>query len=587
MGIWANSKPVSTETDVILVAGTNGPVSHQGYPMTPYPATNLVRHVRDAKARGVKLIVIDPRNTEMARYADLFIQPLPGHDAQIFAAMIRLVLRNGWADLTFCDRWTINLDRLREAVEPFAAERVAADAGITVAEIEQAARWLGEAKKPGIGTGTGVDMAAHSNTTEHLVEALTALVGGYLRAGDRIPNPGIFMPRPEVEMVIPPNRTWERAPQCASNPAFGKLMGEFPASIFPGEVLRGGDNSIRAMFVTGANPAMCLSEPDSVNEALEKLELLVTFDPRLDSATAQKSHYVIAPTLQFERSEVTTFTEMVFHFPFIQYTPQAKAPPPQVMGEQEFFWLLAGYLGIQLTLKNLPFGTDFDTVPGGLPIDMKTPPDRDELIEWLVNQTQVPFEVVKAHPHGYRLEIDKVLRAPEHDDGARLDLCPPDVFEEIGAISARVEGITGQVGYLLTARRIVESFNSSFHGHAKTQRRHGTNRLYIHPSDLAAIGVGDDEAVRIRSRHGEVVGYVKSDATMRVGVVSMSHCWGTAQTQADPLFLRGAHTGRLVSMQADVQSINRMPLQSGVAVFIEKLGFTLQQAKQGLAQLSN
>lgn len=141
--------------------------------------------------------------------------------------------------------------------------------------------------------------------------------------------------------------------------------------------------------------------------------------------------------------------------------------------------------------------------------------------------------------------------------------------------------------YLLTARRIMEAFNSSFHGHTRTMRRHGTNKIYIHPADMAAIGASDDDALRVRSPHGELVGYVKSDATMKPGVVSMSHGWGAATTIQDPLFLQGAHTGRLISMNLDIQSINRMPLQSGVAVAIERLPFTLHQAKQGSAALMN
>jgi anaerobic selenocysteine-containing dehydrogenase len=581
MGYWANGKPVSTTTDVILVAGSNGPVSHQGYPMTPYPMMNMTAHIREARGRGVKLIVIDPRRTELARFADLFIQPRPGHDAAIFAARVRLVLVNDWYDASFCTRWTRNLDSLRTAVESFTPQRVAADAGVEAAPLEQAARWLGKARKPGIGTGTGLDMAAWSNTTEHLVEALTVLVGGLNRAGEPIPNPGVLMPRPEVELVVPPNRSWERAPKCASDSSFGKLMGEFPASSLLFEVLRGGAERIGAMFVTGANPAMCLDEPELVHAALDKLELLVTFDPRLNSATAQKSHYVIAPVLQFERAEVTTFTESCFRIPFIQYAAQAVEAPPGVIGEDEFFWRLAQRLSIPLTLKNLPFGVDFDLVPGGLKVDMERMPEREALLAWLVNQSGVSFEVVKAYPHGYRVPVEKVLRAPENDDGARLDLCPPDVAAEIAAVSAQL-GARPAHGYLLASRRITESFNSSFHGHAHTRRRHGTNRLYVHPDDLAVVGARDDDAVRIRSDHGEVVGYVRSDTTMRRGVVSMTQNWG-AGSQPDPLFLRGAHTGRLISMQHDLQAINRMPLQSGVPVTIEPMGFTLQQAQAGEA----
>jgi len=586
MGYWVCGKPLYTETDVILLAGLNPLISHSGYPNTPIPGINVNQHFRAAKKLGIKFIVIDPRRTEAARYADIFIQPKPGYDAAIFAALLRIVLANRWEDRAFAERYTVNLDRLRTAVEPFTAERVAAAAGIQAGQIEAAAELLGRARKPGAGTGTGLNMAAFSNTAEHLAEALTALVGGYLREGERIPNPGILVPRADVETVLPPNRTWEHEPKCASDPQFGKLMGEFPASIFPDEVLHGGDKAVRALFVTGSNPAVTLGEPELTVEALHKLELLVTFDPRASSATAQLSDYIIAPTLMFERSEVTTFTEWLFHFPYAQYAEQIVEPPPQVMGEQEFFWLLAKKLGVQLELKNIPFGADFAQLPPGLKVDMETMPSRDELIAWLVSSSPVDFETLRAHPHGYAMEIEKTIRAPEADDGARLDLCPPDLFDEICAVNALVDGVgrPGR-GYLLTSRRILESFNSSFHSHPLTVRRHGTNRLHIHPDDMTALGAQDDGAVRITSDHGEIVGYVRPDPTMKRGVISMTHCWGSP-ADLDPLGLRGAHTGRLVSMHAHIQSVNRMPRQSGVPVDLEPLGFTLDEAQDGRVAMS-
>jgi hypothetical protein len=59
----------------------------------------------------------------------------------------------------------------------------------------------------------------------------------------------------------------------------------------------------------------------------------------------------------------------------------------------------------------------------------------------------------------------------------------------------------------------------------------------------------------------------------------MSHCWGTS-AEADPLNLNGAHTGILISLQSDLQSINRMPRQSGIPVDLEPLGFTLTEARE-------
>lgn len=583
MGHWAAGRPLYTQTDVILLAGINPLVSHSGYPNTPIPGINIHHHFREAKKRGIKFIVIDVRRTEVARFADVFIQPKPGYDAAIFAALLREVLAHGWEDKAFADRYTVHLDALRAAVEPFTLDRVAAAAGVKADDLRAAARLMGTAKKPGTGSGTGLNMAAFSNTAEHLVEALTALCGGYLRAGDQQPNPGLLVPRTPVELVYPPFRSWEQEPRCGSDPRFGKLMGEFPASIFPDEVLHAGDKSIRALFVTGSNPAVTLGEPDLTVQALKALDLLVCFDPREDSETARLSHYIIAPTLMFERSEVTTFNEWLFHFPFVQYAQQIVEPPPQTMGEQEFFWLLAKKLGIQLELKNIPFGADFAMLPPGLKVDMDTMPSRDTLIEWLLSETPVSLDMLRAHPHGFTVEKTQILQAPETDDGARLDLCPDDLAAEIAAVDRFVGGHgVPKRPYLLTARRIVESFNSSFHGNDITRRRHGTNRLNIHPRDMEAMDLADDAGVRVTSDDGQIVAYVRGDATMQPGVVSMTHCWGTV-TRADPLGLRGAHSGSLISMHDHIQSINRMPRQSGIPVDIVPLGFDLADAEAGLA----
>ena len=586
MGHWAAGRPLYTQTDVILLAGTNPLVSHSGYPNTPIPGINIHHHFKEAKKRGIKFIVIDVRETEVARFADIFIQPKPGHDAAIFAALLHEIFANGWEDKAFAERFTVHVDELRAAVAPFRPERVAAAAGVDADDLRAAARLMGLARKPGTGTGTGLNMAAFSNTAEHLAEALTALCGGYLRAGDEQPNPGLLVPRTPVETIYPPHRSWENEPKCGSDPRFGKLMGEFPASIFPDEVLNAGDKSIRALFVTGSNPAVTLGEPALTVKALKALDLLVCFDPREDSETAQLSHYIIAPSLMFERSEVTTFTEWLFHFPFVQYAQQIVEPPDQTMGEQEFFWLLAKALGIQLELKNIPFGADFGLLPPGLKVDMETMPSRDSLIEWLLSETPVSLEMLRAHPHGLTVDKHQVLRAPEVDEGVRLDLCPADLAAEIATIDGRMSASEEPArSYLLTVRRIVESFNSSFHGNEITKRRHSTNRLNIHPQDMAALDIANDAAVRITSDDGAVIAYVRSDPTMRPGVVSMAHCWGTV-TRPDPYGLRGAHSGSLISMHNNIQSVNRMPRQSGIPVDIVPLGFSLAEAQAGTAMIS-
>jgi anaerobic selenocysteine-containing dehydrogenase len=578
MGAFASGRPTLDETDVAMIAGNNPIVSHQGFPGNPIPMMNLGARIREARRRGVRLIVVDPRRTETARHADLFIQPYPGHDAEIFAALIRLVLANRWHHEAFCRRWVKGLDELREAVAPFTPERVAASAGVEADQLTTAARWLGEAKKPCVGSGTGPDMGAFSNTAEHLSEALNAILGGYILPGEPIRSLGIFSPRSDTAMVAPPNRSWEREPKCHSAD-FGRLMGEFPSSLLPDEILTPGPHKIRALIVLGGNPAICLNDPDKTFAALRDLDLLVTIDPRM-CATAKLAHYVIAPPLQFEREEATTFTDYCYPWPFAQYTAAAKPAPPQTLGEWELFWALGRRLGLPLTLKHAQFGMDYDAAPGGLALDMEVKPTREALIGWLADQTVVPFATLKAHPHGFLGPMPgTALKTPAEDDGVRLDICPPDVAAEIAQVAARPEPPPSEDEYLLSVRRIVETFNTMFQGARATQSRHGVNRLYVHPDDLARLGATADEAVEIRSRHGAIVGYARPDPSMKPGVVSMTHGWGGAPG-ADPLGLHGAHTGRLVSLDTDLQTINRMPKQTGVRVRLKPLGFDLEQASR-------
>ena len=182
----------------MLLAGINPLVSHIGGQEGGFPICDPLARLREAKERGLRMIVIDPRRTETARHADLFLQPRPGEDALIYAGIIRQILLDELHDADFCDRYVDGLDVLRQGVEAATPEVVAARAGLRPEEIVAAARMFGEARRGSAITGTGPDMAARSNVAEHLIACLNAICGRYLRAGEQHPQPGVFQPRRRV-----------------------------------------------------------------------------------------------------------------------------------------------------------------------------------------------------------------------------------------------------------------------------------------------------------------------------------------------------------------------------------------------------
>ncbi|WP_460853708.1 hypothetical protein [Pseudomaricurvus hydrocarbonicus] len=125
-------------------------------------------------------------------------------------------MRDGTYNTDFCDRFVSQLDELRKAVAPFTPEIAAQRADVPVAQIEQAAQWIGEARRPLVGSGSGPSMSAHSNLNDHMIEVVNALVGGYRRAGDLVRNPGTLNPRTPVEMALAPTRSWERGDKLRS-----------------------------------------------------------------------------------------------------------------------------------------------------------------------------------------------------------------------------------------------------------------------------------------------------------------------------------------------------------------------------------
>ncbi len=98
-GRWLGGSHVFDDSDVWLLIGNNPLISMSG----GIPPANPGRRLRQAKQRGMKLIVIDPRRPEVARFADVFLQPKPGEDPTVLAAMLHVVIREELYDAAFAE----------------------------------------------------------------------------------------------------------------------------------------------------------------------------------------------------------------------------------------------------------------------------------------------------------------------------------------------------------------------------------------------------------------------------------------------------------------------------------------------------
>jgi anaerobic selenocysteine-containing dehydrogenase len=153
MGIWPPGKYSVPKSDLILMVGTNPLVSVAAHGADP---RNVAKRLRQGKQRGQKLIVIDPRLTETARAADIFLQPIPGEDAATFAGLLHIVLTQGWHDKAFCDQYVADVDQLLEVLRPFTPEYVARRARVPAEKLWEVADAFARQSRTGTASsGTG------------------------------------------------------------------------------------------------------------------------------------------------------------------------------------------------------------------------------------------------------------------------------------------------------------------------------------------------------------------------------------------------------------------------------------------------
>src|SRR5215470_10348569 len=140
---------------------------------------HLVPYVREAQSRGAKLVVVDPRNTQLARSADVHLAVRPGTDVAVALAIHRHLFTKGFADEAFLREHTRGADRLREHAEPWTFERAAEVSGIDAVQLEQVARLYAESSPALIRCGWGLERNRNGGNAAMAVLSLPTVGGKF------------------------------------------------------------------------------------------------------------------------------------------------------------------------------------------------------------------------------------------------------------------------------------------------------------------------------------------------------------------------------------------------------------------------
>lgn len=562
VGFFAGGLHGFEDADVALVIGNNTIIS-QYAPFGGLPPFNPVKRLRDAQKRGLSLIVIDPRVTDMARRADIHLQPKPGEDPTLLAAMLRVILEEDLFDRDFCERHVDGLEGLRASIREFTPEYAAARAGVDAEDLVAAARLFARGPRGAAGTGTGPDMAPRPNLTEHLTLCLNIVCGRFNRAGEHVPNPGILMPTPRREQSYPPRKSWEEGERSRVR-NLGGILGELPTASLADEILTPGEGQVRVLFTMGGNPVVAWPNQEKVVRALDTLDLFVSVDVEL-SASAKLADYVLPPTLSLERADVTLLADGWYETPYVHYTQPVLEPPDECIEEWEVYWELAHRLGTPIVL------------PGGS-LDLEERPSKQDVLESIAPTPRVPWEEIRRRPGGRLFpDIDERVGPAKPGHEVRLDVAPSGIAEELAEVRAEPFSDGGGYGderdaytHRLISRRLREVYNSSGQTLSALREKGTTNPAYMNPEDLAQMGIEPGDVVEIASPHAAILGVAMPAEDVRSGVVSMAHAWG--DPSADPKEVRdiGSSTNALVDDATNFDPFIGMPRQSAIPVNVTR-----------------
>jgi anaerobic selenocysteine-containing dehydrogenase len=249
-------------------------------------------------------------------------------------------------------------------------------------------------------------------------------------------------------------------------------------------------------------------------------------------------------------------------------TPAILPRPAGVLSDLEVFWGLAKRMGKPLMLRRPSFGIPYSQIPkDGLVFGPDSSPSTAEAVRWMVSQGSVTYEELAKSRHGILREKDLPrVEAPLRDDGARLDVCPLDVSQEIAYLLS--DRPLPDYRYRLAVRRTLGTMNSAFVNAARTRRGQPVNPAYMNPQDMADEALIDGATIEIRSANGVGRAQVQADVGLRRGVVSVTHGWGRVRLQDDPEGALGIFTGRLAASD-QLETINFMPRYTGIPINIQ------------------
>jgi len=508
--------PDIKNTDCLLVWSAN--------PLHTNPGN--ARAILKGKERGMKLIVVDPRQTPTTALADIHLPVRPGTDGALALAMANVIIEEKLYDSEFVADHSYGFEDYREYVQQFTPARGEELTGVPANKIVKAARTYASTKPAAI-LPSASPVVHHTNGVQNYraVFSLVGLTGNYDIAGGNFVVPPSFIHIPGLiptrEREFTQSRPWSDMAARVGADRFPvwieKVDEEAQAMHLPHQIRSGEPYPLRALIGFGMNHRMW-PDPNGLLETLEKLDLFVNVDI-FKTDTCKYADIVLPACTSVERSELRCYP-----MGYIIFTQPAIAPLYDSRSDVEIIYELAARLGLEDPLFKAGYeaGVDWILEPSGMSVAELR---RHAGGMFAPNPMKLPekkyLESGFKTPSGKMEFKSRVLEQYQGQPGFEaLPVYTPPKYSRESTPELALE-----YPFILNTGARLPMFV-----HTRTYRLTWTNSLRpnhpaadINPADAGRLGIKQDEAMRISTPKDAIV--VKANLTQMVqpGVIHMYH----------------------------------------------------------------
>ncbi|HJX13074.1 MAG TPA: molybdopterin-dependent oxidoreductase, partial [Dehalococcoidales bacterium] len=467
----------------------------------------------EARERGVKFIVVDPRRTALAARADIHLQLRPGTDGALALGFMNVIIGENLHDKEFVEKWTVGFDGLKELVREYTPERVAEITRVPAARIREAARLYATTRPAKVHLSANAT-THHSNGVQNhrAVILLAAITGNFEVAGG---NRFSTYQQPLTNDITLHERVKDMPPGIGSArfPIWTKRYREMQSNAIADQIESGRPYPLKAMFAAGLD-VQFFANSNRLAADLEKLDFIAV------------TEYFQTPGTQLADVVLPIASWIERHIFLSDFGGYARLIEPAIapVGECRTEWDIYAALAQRLGFGGLFWDGDFD-----------------KCVDYILEPLNITCADLLSRPEGVKLPLTP--RPERHYEKAGFQTpsgkveIASDALAEVGleALPVYKEPAESPVSrpdlarsyplVLTSGARVMAYTHSQYRNIPQLRKLAPEPLVDINPADAAPRGISSGDTVTISSPRGSIRMKANVTDTILAGVVSLPHHW--------------------------------------------------------------